>query len=200
MAEQTQQPDPMRTQGRTSQVDEVGRSGVYPASGPLPEGPADVREQGEFAHPDERRQHLLTEGRGHDVDRTLHLIGRAVFGGYFLYNGINHFVNREMLSGYAKHKGLPLADIAVPASGAMLVAGGLSLLLGKRPKLGTGLIMGFLATSMPTMHAFWADRDEQERGADVINFARNIGLIGAALLAASLPEPWPFSVDRPARH
>jgi putative oxidoreductase len=199
MADQFQQPDPGRMQGRTSQVEDVGRSGVYPASGPFPPGEAELRGQSEFAHPEERSQRLLPEGRGHDVDRTLNLIGRAVFGGYFLYNGVNHFVNRQMLAGHARHKGVPLADIAVPLSGAMLVAGGMSLLLGKRPKLGTGLIMGFLATVSPTMHAFWADRDEQERQGDVIHFAKNIGLIGAALLAASMPEPWPFSVDRAMR-
>lgn len=199
MADQIQQPDPTRMQGRTSQVEDVGRSGIYPASGPRPDGPAELRGQSEFAHPEERRERLLTEGRGRDVDRTLNLLGRAVFGGYFLYNGINHFLNREMLAGYARHKGVPLADIAVPLSGAMLVAGGVSLLLGKRPKLGTGLIMGFLATVSPTMHAFWADRDEEERQSDVINFAKNIGLIGAGLLVASMPEPWPFSVDRAMR-
>lgn len=202
MADQFQQPDQpdrSRMQGRTSQVEDVGHTGIYPASGPFPAGPAETRGQGEFAHPEERQQRLLTEGRDRDVNRTLNLLGRAVFGGYFLYNGINHFMNRQMLAGHARHKGVPLANFAVPLSGAMLVAGGMSLLLGKRPKLGTGLIMGFLATVSPTMHAFWADRDEQERQGDVINFAKNIGLIGAALLAASMPEPWPFSVDRAMR-
>jgi putative oxidoreductase len=196
MADQIQQPDPTRMQGRTSQVEDVGHTGVYPASGPLPDGPAEMRGQGELAHPEERQQRLLTEGRGRDVDRTLNLLGRALFGGYFLYNGINHFRNRDMLTGYAKNKGVPLAGIAVPITGAMLVAGGVSLLLGNKPKIGTGLIMGFLATASPTIHAFWADRDDQERANDTINFMRNIGLIGAAMLAASLPEPWPVSVDR----
>ena len=53
-----------------------------------------------------------------------HLIGRAIFGGYFLYNGINHFLQKDQLSGYASAKGVPSADIAVEASGAMMILGG----------------------------------------------------------------------------
>ncbi len=194
MADMEQQ-DPTRIRGPVSERDEVGRSGVYPASGPMPSGPAELRGQSEFAHPEERADRLLP--RPHDqVQRTLNLLGRAVFGGFFIYNGINHFLNRGMFVDAARHKGVPLAGIAVPFTGAMLVAGGLSLVLGKRPRLGTGLIMGFLATVSPTMHAFWADEDDQERIGDMINFAKNMGLIGGALLAASLPEPWPTSIDR----
>lgn len=196
MEQQREQQDSTRVRGAVSERDEVGRSGVYPASGPFPSGPAELRGQSELAHPEERRTDRLLPRAHDEVQTTLNLLGRAVFGGYFVYNGINHFLNREMLADAARHKGVPLAGIAVPFTGAMLVAGGLSLLLGKRPKLGTGLIMGFLATVSPTMHAFWTDQDDQERMGDMIHFAKNMGLIGGLLLAASLPEPWPTSIDR----
>jgi putative oxidoreductase len=194
--EQGQPQESTRYRGPTSRVDDVGQSGVYPASGPMPSGPAELRGQSEFMHPEERRNRLLMAPRPSEANTTLNLIGRAVFGGYFIYNGINHFLNREQLVGYARHKGVPMADLAVPLTGAMLIAGGTSVLLGKHPRLGTGLIMGFLATVSPTIHAFWADKDEQERMADAVNFAKNIGLIGAALLAASQAQPWPKSIDR----
>jgi putative oxidoreductase len=151
----------------------------------------------DMEYPEERFDRLLPAHDGHgDVQTTLNLLGRVVFGGYFIYNGINHFMNRRMLVDHARHKGVPMADIGVPLTGAVLVAGGVSLLLGKRPRLGSGLIMGFLATVSPTMHAFWADEDDQERLSDTINFAKNMGLMGGALLAASMPQPWPTSVDR----
>jgi putative oxidoreductase len=35
------------------------------------------------------------------------LIGRLLFGGYFLYNGINHLRNREQMAPYAESKGVP---------------------------------------------------------------------------------------------
>jgi len=30
--------------------------------------------------------------------RGLFLLGRALFGGFFVYNGLNHFINRGHLS------------------------------------------------------------------------------------------------------
>jgi putative oxidoreductase len=130
----------------------------------------------------------------HDKAETIPLLlGRAVFGGYFLYNGINHFVQRDELAGYAKSKGVPAAGVAVPGSGLLMILGGLSLLSGYKPKLGSALIMTFLAGVTPTMHAFWNDANPQEREADVINFMKNVALAGGAMIAASHPEPWPVA-------
>jgi uncharacterized membrane protein YphA (DoxX/SURF4 family) len=119
------------------------------------------------------------------------LLGRAIFGGFFLYNGINHFQNREMMSGYAASKGVPNADIAVTGSGAMLVLGGLSLLAAVRPKLGASLIGAFLVGVTPKMHDFWNVADPQQRMGEQVNFTKNLALLGAALVAAAVPEPWP---------
>lgn len=121
------------------------------------------------------------------------LLGRAIFGGYFLYNGINHFLRREQMSGYAKSKGVPAADLAVQSTGALMILGGLSLLTGYRPKLGAALIGTFLAGVTPTMHAFWKDENPQERQVNMINFLKNVALAGGALIAAGRPEPWPVS-------
>lgn len=121
------------------------------------------------------------------------LIGRAIFGGFFLYNGINHFLKREMLTGYARTKQVPAAEVAVPGSGLLMIAGGLSLLTGWRPKLGAAMITTFLAGVSPSMHAFWSESDPQKRQAEMVNFLKNVALLGGALLAAAEPEPWPYS-------
>ena len=52
--------------------------------------------------------------------RALFVLGRAIFGGYFVYNGLNHFLNQKMMSQYAASKGVANADVAVPASGGLL--------------------------------------------------------------------------------
>ncbi|HEU5400070.1 MAG TPA: DoxX family membrane protein, partial [Terriglobales bacterium] len=69
------------------------------------------------------------------------LIGRLMFGGFFLYNGINHIVNRKQLAEYTRAKNVPLAEAAVVATGGMMLAGGTSVVLGIKPKLGTLAIM-----------------------------------------------------------
>lgn len=122
-----------------------------------------------------------------------HVLGRAVFGGYFLYNGINHFLERRKLAGYAESKGVPKADLAVELSGAMMIAGGLSLLTGYRPKIGSVLIAAFLAGVSPQMHAFWKESDPQRRQGEMVNFLKNMALVGAAMIAAGSRQPWPLA-------
>ena len=122
------------------------------------------------------------------------LIGRAIFGGFFLYNGINHFRNRETLSQYAGAKNVPAPDIAVAASGAMLILGGTSILLGVKPKLGAAAIIGFLAGVSPMMHDFWRAEDPNQRMNDMIHFSKNVAMLGAAAALMGVEEPWPASV------
>jgi len=123
------------------------------------------------------------------------LIGRVLLGGFFLYNGINHFRQAEALASYAKSKNVPAAKAGVIASGAMLTFGGASLILGVKPKLGIAAIIGFLSGVSPLMHDFWNMEDPQQRQNDMINFTKNMALVGAALALLQLEEPWPISVD-----
>jgi putative oxidoreductase len=129
-----------------------------------------------------------------DMAETVPLmLGRAIFGGFFLYNGINHFLHKQNMAGYAEAKGIPAADVAVQASGAMMVLGGLSLLTGYKPKIGAGLIAAFLAGVTPSMHTFWTEENPQQRQNEMINFMKNVALLGGAMLAAGRPEPWPLA-------
>ncbi len=173
------------------QVDEVGHTGIYPASGPMAPAGAIVRGQGELGHPEEHREQRLL--RGHVSTTAPLLAARAIFGSFFLYNGVNHFVNFREMKAYAESKGTPLAGLAVAGSGLMLIAGGVSVLAGVRPKIGSSLISTFLAGVSPTMHAFWKETDPQARMNEMINFTKNVALIGGALFAAATPEPWPVA-------
>lgn len=56
--------------------------------------------------------------------KPLFLIGRILFGGFVLYNGINHFRRRKNLAQYAGSKHVPAPQAGVVISGLMLVAGG----------------------------------------------------------------------------
>lgn len=52
------------------------------------------------------------------------LIGRAIFGGYFIMSGINHFKQSKQMAQYAAAKKVPKPDLAVKATGAMMIVGG----------------------------------------------------------------------------
>ncbi len=122
------------------------------------------------------------------------LLGRLIFGGFFLYNGIHHLRERRQLSQYAQSKNVPKPDLAVSGSGIALIVGGASVLLGIKPKLGTLAIIGFLAGVSPTMHNFWKVEDPAQRMNEMINFSKNMALLGAALALLAVEEPWPASV------
>ena len=129
--------------------------------------------------------------------RALFLAGRALFGGFFAYNGVNHFQNKQMMTAYAESKGVPssAAEAAIPATGAMLLAGGLSVLAGARPRQGLATIVGFLIPVTFQMHRFWEVEDPERRMNEMVQFAKNLALVGAALMLLQIPEPWPISVD-----
>ncbi len=126
--------------------------------------------------------------------KAVFLVGRIIFGGFFLYNGIHHFKEQKMLAQYAGAKDVPNPELAVAASGVALAIGGASIMLGLKPKIGAMAIVAFLGSVSPVMHAFWQVEDPGQRMNDMIQFSKNMALLGAALALAGKEEPWPLSV------
>jgi uncharacterized membrane protein YphA (DoxX/SURF4 family) len=122
------------------------------------------------------------------------LLGRLAFGGFFIYNGINHLKERKTLAQYAQSKNVPAAETVVAGTGIMLIAGGASILLGVKPKLGAAAIAGFLAGVSPVMHDFWKAEDPSQRMNDFANFSKNMALLGAAVALMGIEEPWEASI------
>jgi putative oxidoreductase len=127
--------------------------------------------------------------------RALFMLGRGIFGGFFAYNGINHLQHQKQMSHYAESKGVPAPDTAVPATGALLLVAGLSIMAGIKPKQGLAAIVGFLIPVTLQMHRFWEVREPEQRLNEMIQFSKNMALVGAALMMLQIPEPWPDSVE-----
>lgn len=125
---------------------------------------------------------------------VLFLIGRIVLGVYLIFNAYNHFKQVEMLTGYAAFKGVPLARLAVRGTGLILALGGLSIATGYQPYVGVALIVLFLVPVAFKMHNFWTFSDPKLRGAEFINFTKNLALAAAALMFLVIPTPWVFSL------
>ena len=122
------------------------------------------------------------------------LIGRIILGVYYLYNARNHFLHGHMMAPYAESHGVPLPKAVVPASGVLLLIGGLSILTGVLPVVGVAAVLLFLVPVSLMMHNFWAIQDPMQRMSDTINFAKNMALVGAALMFLAIPQPWPISL------
>jgi putative oxidoreductase len=108
-------------------------------------------------------------------------LGRAAFGGFFLYSGINHFREIESMKAYAAMKEIPYPEVAVKATGSVLVASGLSLILGIKPRIGATGAAAFLAAVSPAMHNFWKQTDPGQQKNEMIHFLKNMALLAAAL-------------------
>jgi len=57
----------------------------------------------------------------------------------------------------------------------------------------------FLVPVTLIMHPFWADHASMQRQNDLINFGKNIGLLGSSLMFLAVPRPWPYSLERRLR-
>jgi uncharacterized membrane protein YphA (DoxX/SURF4 family) len=121
-------------------------------------------------------------------------VGRILFGGLFVLNGVNHFRNRAAMTGYTASKGVPAPAAATVISGAWLLVSGLSIVLGVRPHLGAVMVALFLLSVTPVMHNFWTVTDPTQRLGEFINFSKNAALLGAALMLLAIPSPWPYSL------
>lgn len=130
--------------------------------------------------------------------KTPFLIGRILFGGFFLYNGINHLIKRKDMASYTAQKGVPSPELAVTASAVPLIVGGSSLLIGLKPKWGAAALVGFLVGVSPVMHDFWRNDDPSERMHNIADFMKNMALAGGALALMGVEEPWEVSVGKPS--
>jgi len=125
---------------------------------------------------------------------TIFVIGRIIFGLYFIFNAFNHITHVGAMSAYAKSKGVPAAPLAVVVTGFLLLLGGLSMILGLYPIIGIILLLIFFIPVSFWMHAFWAIEDPQRKMVDQINFMKNMALIGALLMLFMIARPWPVSI------
>jgi putative oxidoreductase len=123
------------------------------------------------------------------VAAPLTLLGRFLFALIFLMSAPMNFSSKTIA--YAASQGVPLASIAVPLSGIIALAGGLSILLGYRARIGAWLIVLFLAVVTPMLHNFWTVADPMMHQLQFIMFMKNLSMLGGALFISQVGTgPW----------
>ncbi|MEK7641748.1 MAG: DoxX family protein [Patescibacteria group bacterium] len=121
------------------------------------------------------------------------IIGRIIFGGYFLKNAYNHIFKSAHLVGYAQSKGVKSPKIAIIGSGILLAFGGLSMILGVWTIWGAVALIAFLIPVSLKMHDFWKIQDPMARMGERISFEKNMALAAAALITMAISTPWIYS-------
>jgi len=111
--------------------------------------------------------------------KPIALVGRILFALLFIVAALGHF--KPDTVAYAAASGVPLANLLVPASGLLAIAGALSVATGYRARWGAAALVAFLVPVTLTMHKFWAVSDPMMAQLQQIMFMKNVSLIGAAL-------------------
>jgi putative oxidoreductase len=137
----------------------------------------------------------LSSSLPQEVAAPVVMLGRLLFALIFIMAGPNNFAGQTIA--YAASQGVPLASIAVPLSGVLALAGGLSILLGYRAKIGAWLLVLFLAGVTPMLHNFWAVTDPMMHQMQLVMFMKNVSMLGGALLISQFGAgPWSLDARR----
>lgn len=124
--------------------------------------------------------------------RYVYLVGRILFSLIFITAAPRHFTHEGIQ--HAADLGVPIAGLLVPISGAMALAGGLSIGTGYKTRWGAWLLVGFLVPVTLMMHAYWRLQDPVMIHVQQSMFAKNLSMLGAALLITQFGAG-PVSVD-----
>ena len=107
------------------------------------------------------------------------LVGRLLYSLIFIAAVPGHFQSETIA--YATASGVPLASLAVPASGILALLGALSIALGYKARWGAIALVAFLVPVTVMMHNFWTVTDPTMHQMQMVMFLKNIALIGGAL-------------------
>ena len=114
--------------------------------------------------------------------KILFWTGRILFSLIFVMSGLNHFGQLEAMAEFAGSRGIPAPRFFTAASGVVILAGGVSILLWWMVPIGTWLLVGFLVAAALLVHDFWAIEDPRAKQTELAHFMKNLSLAGAALM------------------
>jgi putative oxidoreductase len=126
------------------------------------------------------------------IMRFVYPLGRILFALIFITAVPRHFTHEGIQ--HAADLGVPLASLLVPLSGLMALVGGLSVAAGYKARVGALLLVGFLVPVTLMMHAYWKLHDPVQIHVQQAMFAKNVSMLGAALLLTQF-GPGKVSVD-----
>lgn len=109
------------------------------------------------------------------------LIGRILLCLIFLNSAYHKLTGWEDALGYMESRGLPAAQVGLVIAVVLEIAGGLSLLLGLKARVGAVLLILFMIPTLLYFHNFWTYPADAQRG-QVIHFMKNITIMGGLLM------------------
>jgi putative oxidoreductase len=111
----------------------------------------------------------------------LMIVGRAIFGAFFLIAGLRNFVHFSERRVLATNYGWPLPTPLLAIGFAVQLVGGLSLIVGLWPAVGALVLIAFLIAATPLYHNLFMFHGK-ERDPHLYLTLVNVTLCGGLLL------------------
>lgn len=121
------------------------------------------------------------------------LVARPMLASVFItggYDALRHpgkrtEMARPLVESLSTWTGIPNdPELMVRANGATMAISGLMLATSKLPRVAGGLLAAALVPTTYAGHPFWNITDPAQRKAQQIQFQKNLGLLGAVMLAS----------------
>jgi putative oxidoreductase len=123
----------------------------------------------------------------------LRAVARPMLAGMFIYGGTDALRHASSKSGWAEPVVEPVTDVLglpgdtttwVRVNGAVQVAAGAALAIGKLPRVAALALAGSLVPTTLAGHRFWEEREPAAKNGQRIQFLKNMSMLGGLLLAA----------------
>lgn len=114
---------------------------------------------------------------------VLTVVGRIMLATIFLMSAVGNKIPKfNDVAGYMASEGVPMPKVMLAGAIAFLIAGSLSIIFGFRAKIGATLLLIFLVLATYFFHDFWTVEDAMLQQNEMIQFMKNMALMGAMLM------------------
>jgi putative oxidoreductase len=110
------------------------------------------------------------------MQRYLPLIGRILLGLIFVMSGFNKITGFEGTQQYMASYGMPMTSFLLVGAIVVEIVGGLSVIFGFFPRLGSAALVLFLIPASLIFHTDFSDQTQ------LIMFLKNLSIMGGLLL------------------
>jgi len=147
---------------------------------------------------------------------VLRAIAHPMLGSIFIVQGLDSLLHPERVVKQAEPVVRPIAErvpavpddteMAVRLNGAVQLAAGAMLAVGRLPRLSALVLAATLVPTTLAGHRFWEAEGDQERAQQRMHFLKNLSMLGGLLIAAgdtggrpSLAWRWQHAAKTPRR-
>jgi putative oxidoreductase len=125
----------------------------------------------------------------------LNVIGRIMLATIFLMSALGNKIPKfNDVAGYMASEGVPMPKLLLVGAIIFLIAGSLSIITGFKARIGATLLLIFLVLATYFFHDFWTVEDAMQQQNEMIQFMKNMALMGAMLMVIANGSG-PMSLD-----